>query len=156
MESQEMEDQKPHICGTCFQVFDSEGLLEIHDQLCGRKTSESMQMEDTEEKPKVCETCCLVFELEEAYQEHKSVCSTQKRIGQVQMETEMELGNNDNKLHVCGICKMVFNSEDLWRNHNLRCSEEKPLVGEIYHFGLEDRNEMIQHEVKTSWHRTNL
>ena len=155
MESQEMEDQKPHICGTCFQVFDSEDLLKIHDQLCINKRSDSKEMEDTEEKPKICETFCLVLELEESYQEHKSACSEQKPIGQVEMESDVEFKNNDSKLHVCSICKIVFNSEDSWRNHSISCSEKKPFVCEVCHLEFKDEDQMNQHkeEIHETEHR---
>ena len=81
-------DQKPHVCHTCYEIFDSEDQLKLHSQLCGLKTPESAEQDDSigvvdfktepaEWEVFVCDMCYLAFESEEAYKEHKLTESVQ-------------------------------------------------------------------------------
>ena len=78
-ESASMDDtQNKCICDMCYQMFDSEDLLEIHRQLCRneKEMSQSLERVDNEEKPHKCETCSLAFDSGNLYEKHKLACTT--------------------------------------------------------------------------------
>ena len=134
----EQTEEKPHICDTCYLVFESEIVYKQHQVNCRDVTrnndngmKESMKMELTEEKPFMCQTCSMVFDSEESYEEHEPTCCDRKATEQVEAANKLGVGNDEKELHVCSTCHMIFRSEDLWRNHS--CSRKKKFVCETGH-----------------------
>ena len=148
-------DQKPHVCSTCYQIFDSQQLLKIHDQLCSEKPPEPMHnygynlyAEHTAEKPHLCGTCNLAFECEGKFKEHKLTCNGSTLSFHAEEDSSVELGSAGIKLYHYSTCQIPFHTAELWRNHTVSCSEKKPFVCDICQLGFSQENEIIQHNEK--------
>ena len=119
---EESSEEEQHLCGICYEGFDSEESLEIHYRICSEKM------------PFACGTCQLTFEHEEEMLQHQTNEHQDEMEGIItdpdppEESNEMDQGNDEYKPFVCNVCCEAFQSIELLNEHTSVHVESKGMT----------------------------
>ena len=125
------DEEKPHVCDTCFGAFESEELYKEHKAYCSdgktvgaliemenvspkreNKITASIKTNHTEENPHICGECCGVFGSKDLYNRHMLTCNKGKPVEQLKAEGD-KVETDGYKLYISGAeIEQFTNNED--------------------------------------------
>ena len=116
-----MEDmeEKPHVCSSCYEIFDTADILENHKEAC------------LERKPFVCQNCQMTFEeeselvqhhLEQHLKRNENECQAQEKEKYVKIKEDLDEEEESEScgktnLFICHICNVTFQEESYRIKH---------------------------------------